>query len=83
MTKRKRTTDSDQPNLKRLRSEVTGISKEQRFQAFGLPRSKTVNLQSRKEKRKEARHLKKLRKLAYSQRKPVRIFVLIAIAIIY
>ena len=77
MTKRKRSKNNDQPNLKRLRVELTEVAaaglskKEKRYLTHGKRKRSKSSVQSRKEKRKEERRLKKLRNLAYHQKKPV------------
>ena len=77
MSKRKRSKNNDQPNLKRLRVELTEVAaaglskKEKRYLTHGKRKRSKSSVQSRKEKRKEERRLKKLRNLAYHQKKPV------------
>lgn len=71
MTKRKKPHFEDEPNLKRYRTEIKSLTKQDNAFKHGAYGSVNLPKQSRKERRKEARLEKKSRRNAYSRRIPV------------
>ncbi|KAK3603642.1 hypothetical protein CHS0354_017359 [Potamilus streckersoni] len=73
MGKRKQLSRNDPPNLKRFRASILEFTSQ--YDPVDDSRdeqnSSTVRRLGRKERRKEARQMKKARNLAYSQRKPI------------